>query len=89
MCLCIASSFVLDSAIDWFLDRCITALNITGDTVVSCIIAQHVSLEDMQGLPADAIKQDIDVQEDKLSASAQDDDSPDSSDQEVGSQTNA
>lgn len=26
-------------AIDWFLDRCITALNVTGDTVVAGIIA--------------------------------------------------
>lgn len=31
----------------------------TGDTVVSCIIAQNVSLEDMEGLPADAVVKDV------------------------------
>lgn len=39
------------SSTQWFLDRCITALNITGDTVVSCIIAQNVDLSEMDGLP--------------------------------------
>lgn len=34
-------------AIDWFLDRFITALNVTGDTVVCCIIAQNVPLHDL------------------------------------------
>ena len=48
----------LSSAIDWFLDRCITALNITGDTVVSCIISKNIDLSEMEGLPADAIKND-------------------------------
>jgi Na+/H+-dicarboxylate symporter len=32
-------------AIDWFLDRTITALNVTGDTVVSAIIAHRIQLE--------------------------------------------
>lgn len=35
-------------AIDWFVDCCITALNVTGDTVVSCIIAQNVPLTDVE-----------------------------------------
>lgn len=30
-------------AIDFFLDRCITALNVTGDTVVAGIIAARTS----------------------------------------------
>lgn len=34
-------------AIDWFLDRCITALNVTGDTVVSCIIAQNIPMTEV------------------------------------------
>ena len=38
-------------AIDWFLDRCITALNVTGDTVVSAIIADRVALDDNEHLP--------------------------------------
>jgi len=38
-------------AIDWFLDRCITALNVTGDTVVSCIIAQNCPLTELPGAP--------------------------------------
>lgn len=33
-------------AIDWFLDRCITALNVTGDTVVSRIIACRTPMPD-------------------------------------------
>mmetsp|Transcript_1577 Transcript_1577/g.2242 ORF Transcript_1577/g.2242 Transcript_1577/m.2242 type:complete len:516 (+) Transcript_1577:66-1613(+) len=33
-------------AIDWFLDRCITALNVTGDTVVCGIIASRTPFED-------------------------------------------
>lgn len=52
-------------AIDWFLDRCITALNITGDTVVSCIIAQNVALEDLEGLPIES-KADTKNPEDSL-----------------------
>jgi len=42
-------------AIDWFLDRCITALNVTGDTVVSCIIAQNCPLNELP----DADKEDV------------------------------
>merc|ERR1712099_130882 len=33
-------------AIDWFLDRCITALNVTGDTVVCAIISARTELEE-------------------------------------------
>jgi len=33
-------------AIDWFLDRCITALNVTGDTVVCGIISARTSWEE-------------------------------------------
>ena len=33
-------------AIDWFLDRCITALNVTGDTVVAGIIAARTPWEE-------------------------------------------
>ena len=39
------------------MDRCITALNVTGDTVVSCIIARNVPLTEVEGLhdqPLDA-----------------------------------
>jgi len=59
-------------AIDWFLDRCITALNITGDTVVSCIIAQNVALEDLEGLPPGAVKEeDVKSMEDSPENSAE------------------
>jgi len=34
-------------AIDWFLDRCITALNVTGDTVVACIITKSLNANEM------------------------------------------
>jgi Na+/H+-dicarboxylate symporter len=35
----IPNGFEFIVAIDWFLDRCITALNVTGDTVVAHIVA--------------------------------------------------
>lgn len=35
----IPNGFEFVVAIDWFLDRCITALNVTGDTVVAHIVA--------------------------------------------------
>ena len=47
---------LLLSAIDWFLDRCITALNVTGDTVVYCIIAHTVPLADTENLYNDETK---------------------------------
>jgi Na+/H+-dicarboxylate symporter len=49
--------FLPQVAIDWFLDRCITALNITGDTVVCCIISQNIDLSDMDGLVEDDKKE--------------------------------
>ena len=36
-------SFIL--AIDWFMDRCRTVTNVTGDAVVAGIVAYRVSLE--------------------------------------------
>eukprot|EP00934_Nitzschia_sp_Nitz4_P003034 Nitzschia sp. Nitz4//scaffold153_size53422//1754//3313//NITZ4_006756-RA/size53422-processed-gene-0.10-mRNA-1//1//CDS//3329537247//3024//frame0 len=33
-------------AVDWFLDRCITALNVTGDTVVAAIVSARTPLEE-------------------------------------------
>jgi Na+/H+-dicarboxylate symporter len=42
-------------AIDWFLDRCITALNVTGDTVVARIIASQTPMGEL----ADALPKDV------------------------------
>ena len=42
-------SFIL--AIDWFMDRCRTVVNVTGDAVVTGLVAHKVS---MQGEVADA-----------------------------------
>lgn len=41
-------------AIDWFLDRLETAINVTGDAIVSGMVAKTSSLEDIEGaLPPD------------------------------------
>lgn len=59
-CLCFSSlTMALDCFslnLTGFLDRCITALNVTGDTVVSCIIAQNVPLTELEGLHVDDSK---------------------------------
>lgn len=34
------STFALTVAVDWFLDRCRTAVNVTGNTIVARIIAR-------------------------------------------------
>lgn len=42
----VPNGFEFIVAIDWFLDRCITALNVTGDTVVCGIIAARTPWEE-------------------------------------------
>ncbi|KAL3912212.1 MAG: hypothetical protein SGARI_001275 [Bacillariaceae sp.] len=42
----IPDGFEFVVAIDWFLDRCITALNVTGDTVVAHIVACRTPISD-------------------------------------------
>lgn len=42
----VPNGFEFIVAIDWFLDRCITALNVTGDTVVCGIVAARTPWEE-------------------------------------------
>jgi Na+/H+-dicarboxylate symporter len=42
----VPTGFEFVVAIDWFLDRCITALNVTGDTVVAHIVACNTPWDD-------------------------------------------
>jgi Na+/H+-dicarboxylate symporter len=53
-------SFIL--AIDWFMDRLRTVMNVTGDTVVAGIVAHICPLEEMSGKSGsydDTLKDDV------------------------------
>jgi Na+/H+-dicarboxylate symporter len=52
-------SFIV--AIDWFLDRLQTSMNVTGDAVVARMIAHTTKLGDLDGLPQDSSSQDEDA----------------------------
>jgi len=54
----VPSGFEFVVAVDWFLDRCITALNVTGDTVVAHIVSCRTDWDPDFELGKTAIKED-------------------------------
>ena len=52
----IPDGFEFVVAIDWFLDRLQTVVNVSGDTIVAASIAHMVSLDEQEALEVQGVK---------------------------------